>query len=99
MAKISISRAEMETHITWDAEQKQATLYTCDPVTMRKLDKMVNTCPDVYKCIWEGQNPTAKRYTFPARFVRFGKPASEAQITARQHNMQKAMSVQNNATA
>lgn len=82
MAKNSISRYEMETHITWNAEEKIATVYTCDLTTIRKLDKLVEQCPEVYRCIWEGENPTAKKYTVPARYVRFGKPATEARIAA-----------------
>lgn len=78
-----LSKAEMQTHITWDAEQKQATVYTCDPATMRKLDRLVKEYPDAYRCTWEGENPSARKYTFPARYLRFGKPASEAQKAAR----------------
>ena len=77
-----ISRYEMETHITWNAEEKLATVYTCDPATIRKLDKLVSTCPEAYRCTWEAENPTAKKYTLPARYVRFGKPASEAMKAA-----------------
>lgn len=77
-----ISRQEMETHITWNAEEKIATVYTCDPATIRKLDKLTQQCPEAYRCIWEGENPTARKYTVPARYVRFGKPASEARIAA-----------------
>ena len=92
-----LSKAEMQTHITWDAEQKQATVYTCDPATIRKLDRMVRECPDTYRCIWEGQNPTAKKYTLPARYVRFGHPASEAVIAANRNNgASSAFSVQIN---
>lgn len=89
MAKNSISRYEMETHITWNAEEKIATVYTCDPTTIRKLDKLVEQCPGVYSCIWEGENPTAKKYTVPARYVRFGKPISEAQAAAGREKMLK----------
>ena len=89
MAKISLSRYEMETHITWNAEEKIATVYTCDPVTIRKLDKLVSICPEVYRCIWEDVNPAAKKYTVPARYVRFGKPISEAQRNAGREKMRK----------
>lgn len=78
----NISRREMETHITWNAEEKIASVYTCDPATIRKLDKLVSTCPEAYKCRWAGENPTAKKYNVPARYIRFGKPASEARIAA-----------------
>lgn len=82
MAKNSLSRHEMETHITWNAEEKIATVYTCDPTTIRKLDRLTEQCPEAYRCIWEDENPTARKYIVPARYVRFGKPASEARIAA-----------------
>ena len=84
-----LSKAEMQTHITWDAEQKQATLYTCDTVTIRKLDRLVKECPNAYRCIWVGENPTARKYTFPARYLRFGKPASEATVEAGRRKMRR----------
>lgn len=86
MAKISLSRMEMETHIAWDAEQKIATVYTCDPISIRRLDKLVRECPEAYRCIWQEENPTAKKYIVPARFVRFGKPVSEAVRAANKRN-------------
>lgn len=89
MPKISLSRMEMETHITWDAEGKLATVYSCDPAMIRKLDKLVNACPEAYRCIWEDANPTAKKYTLPAQYVRFGKPASEAQKKAGREKMRR----------
>lgn len=92
-----LSKAAMETHITWNAEQKQAIVYTCDPATIRKLDKLASICPEAYRCIWEGENPTAKKYALPARYVRFGRPASEAVIAANRNNgASSAFSVQNN---
>ena len=84
-----LSKAEMQTHITWDAEQKQATVYTCDPATMRKLDRLVREYPETYRCIWEGENPSARKYTFPARYLRFGKPASEATVEAGRRKMHR----------
>lgn len=99
MVKSSITRRETETHITWDAEQKQATVYTCDPATMRKLDKLVRECPEAYRCIWEGENPTARKYTFPARYVRFGKPATEARIAAGKRVSAARLKAQGKATA
>ncbi|MBQ8506926.1 MAG: hypothetical protein IJ466_05810 [Clostridia bacterium] len=74
-----ITRAEQETHITWNAEEKIATVYTCDPATIRKLDKLAKECPEAYRCTWTDDQYNARKYTLPARYVRFGKPASEAQ--------------------
>lgn len=82
---MNYSRAEQETSIVWDEEEKVAHIYTASPVTMRKLDKLCAAYPGEYKRIWvekAGARVTAVKYTAPARLVRFGKPASEAKREA-----------------
>ncbi len=77
------SRQEMETSVLWDDEQKTAKVYTASTITMRKLDKLAAQFPDVYRRTWmeeTGGKVTAAKYEVDARYVRFGKPASEAQI-------------------
>ena len=79
---MNYTRAEREVSIVWDEEERTAHLYTASQPTMRKLDKLCEAFPDVYKCVWEeaqGGVVTARKYTFPAKYVRFGKPPSEAQ--------------------
>ena len=81
---ISYTRAEMETNIIWDDDEKVANIYTASPVTMRKLDKLCEQYPDEYKRVWtEGDaKVTAAKYTVPCRYIRFAKPASEAKRNA-----------------
>lgn len=77
------SRQEMETSIVWDDAQKTARVYTASPITMRKLEKLSAQFPDVYRRTWTeetGGKVTAAKYEVDARFIRFGKPATEAQI-------------------
>ena len=77
------SRQEQETSIVWDDEQKTANVYTASPVTMRKLDKLAAQFPDVYRRTWTeetGGKVTAARFEVNARYIRFGKPPTEAQI-------------------
>lgn len=83
----SLSRYEMETHITWNTEEKIASVWTCDPASIRKLDKLVGTCPETYKCV-ERSDDFAK-YSVASRFIRFGKPASEAQKEASKRNAER----------
>ncbi len=78
----TITRAEQETIIRWDAEEQVAHVDTANPATIRKLDKLVAEFPDAYRCVREDAEYPAKRYAFPARYVRFGKPPSEAQREA-----------------
>jgi hypothetical protein len=69
-------RIEQETTINYNAEESRAEIYTAEPVTMRKLKKLSEEFPDVYFCK-ESKEFQAK-YTVPKKYIRFGKPASEA---------------------
>ncbi len=72
------TRDEQETSVVWDEFEQIAHIYVSSPVSMRKLDKLVEEFPDVYKCMWTDKDGSAKKYTVPKKFIRFGKPASEA---------------------
>lgn len=79
------SRYEQESSIVWDEDTKTARIYTASPVTMRKLDRLCAECPETYQRTWAektGDSITAAKYEMPARFIRFGKPATAAQIEA-----------------
>lgn len=75
-------RCEQETSIVWDEEEKVARIYTCSPVSMRKLDRLCEDYPAEYQRVWvekdEGGRVTAARYQTGCRRVKFGRPASEA---------------------
>lgn len=78
---MNYSRAEQETSIVWDEEEKVAHIYTASPVTMRKLDKLCAAYPEEYKRLWvekAGERVTAAKYTAPSKRIRYGKPASQA---------------------
>ena len=75
---MAYSRYEQETSIVWDEEEKIARIYTASPVTIRKLDKLVAEHPEAYKKLWEQVDGMAKKYEVAKRYIRFGKPASEA---------------------
>lgn len=83
---MSYSKAEQETSIVWDEEQKVARIYTASPATMRKLDKLCEVCPDEYTRTWtetdKKDRVTAAKYEVAAKYVKFGKPASEARKEA-----------------
>lgn len=83
----SLSIYEMETHITWNAEEKIASVWTCDPASIRKLDKLVSACPETYKCV-ERSSDFAK-YRVAAKFIHSGKPASEALREASKRNAEQ----------
>lgn len=78
---MNYSRAEQETSIVWDEEEKVAHIYTASPVTMRKLDKLCSAHPEEYKRVWveqTGERITAAKYTAHSKLIRFRKPTSEA---------------------
>ena len=85
---MTYSRAEQETSIVWDEEQKVALIYTASPATMRKLDKLCEVCPDEYTRTWTETDKkgrvTAAKYEVAAKLVKFGKPVvrTEEQIQA-----------------
>lgn len=85
----SIPKAEQETVIRLDAIEHIANIYTCDPVYIRKFDKLAEQYPSEYKCVWTDDKYFAKKYCVDSRFIRFGKPASEAQRKASSENLKK----------
>ena len=60
--------------------------------TIRKLDALVAAHPDAYRCTRSDEHYHAKRYEVDSKFIRFGKPASEAQKEAMRVNISKTHS-------
>lgn len=83
-----LTKEEQETTINWCAADSMATIDSADPAIIRKLDRLAEEYPDVYMCTRVDQACLAKMYTVPARFLRFGKPASAAQREAARLNGQ-----------
>lgn len=69
---MSISREEQETIINFSAGDKTAQVYTCDPVYIRKMDKLCERCPESYKVI--KQDEYSKTYSMPKKLVSFRIP-------------------------
>ena len=74
--------SEREVIIRWSMADKQASIYADNPTLCRKLDKLCAEHPEAYRCTMETDAFGAKRYEVPVRFIRFGKPASKAQLEA-----------------
>jgi len=83
-----LTREEQETIISWYAADGTASVYSADPKVIRKLDKLTAAFPDVYKCTRVDSIYKTKDYIVPTRFIRFGKPASQARIDAARGNGQ-----------
>jgi len=69
---MKLSLYEQETVINYNREDKNATVYTRDPAVMRKLDQLVISFPEVYKCI--GVTDIDKTYEMPKSAVNYRKP-------------------------
>lgn len=69
---MNLTKYEQETVINSNNGERTATIYTADPVVMRKLDNMVERFPDEYKLIKE--NDISKTYECPKKFVTFRSP-------------------------
>ena len=82
----ALTRTEQETIIRWDALTKTAIIDTTTPEVLRKLDKLAGQFHGVYKVVRTDPNYPAKQYEINARYIRFGKPASEAQRNAARIN-------------
>ena len=79
---MNYSRYEQETSIVWDEDGKVARIYTASPVSIRKLEKLCANYPQEYCRLFaetDGNDRiTAAKYEVGCKYIRFGKPASEA---------------------
>jgi hypothetical protein len=76
---------ERETILLTNAATDTIEIGTSDQVFIRKLEKLSEEYPETYKRVsvneW-GEHS----YTMPKRYLRFGKPASEARREANRRN-------------
>lgn len=89
-----LSREETETHVYWDAQNKVAHLFTCDPVYVRKLDKLCKESPDTYKLERTEQHDdyVGKFYTFPSKLVSFRSPSTRTMTDEQRAAISERMS-------
>ncbi len=69
---MKLSLYEQETIINYNREDAIATVYTRDPGVMKKLDQLVISFPEVYKCI--GEIDIDKTYEIPKSYVNYRRP-------------------------
>ena len=80
---------EQETIIYFNAEDKNATLYTRDSSVMRKVDLLVNDHPDTFRCI--EKTDIDKTYEMPKSAITYRKPRNitETQRHAARERMRR----------
>lgn len=97
-----LSKFETETHIRFDAEEKVAHIWTCDPIYIRKLDKLCQNCSE-YKVVRREAyaNMESVFYEAPAKLVSFRTPInrvmSDEQRDKVRQNISKAIAARRNA--
>ena len=91
MITTPLSRWAQETVVNYNNEEKIATVYTTDPIVIRKLDKLVEKYPNDYKCVKEEHlinTQYAKSYEFSKKLIQFRNPVhltEEQKEKCRQH--------------
>lgn len=75
-----LSRYEQEVVINFNADEKEATIYTANPAWMRKMDKLCKEFSGVIRL--KEWTEVSKTYVLPRNLIRIGKPRtlSEAQL-------------------
>ena len=87
--RYTLTRAERETVIRFDAEERIAHIYTADPVYMRRLDKLTEEDPNTYRCVEVDPLGYFKKYEAPADRIAFRKAPTEARREAGKQRMQE----------
>ena len=88
MSRYSLKSCEREVQIRFDMEEKVAHIYTSEPMYMRKLDKLVEALPEIYKCVKVDELGYFKKYECPMKFIKFGGKPREGRV---QSEEEKAM--------
>ena len=77
---MKLSRYEQEAVINLNAGEDEATVYTANPVWIRKMDKLHREFPEITRL--KSWTEVSKTYVLPKNLIRIGKPTtlSEAQL-------------------
>lgn len=77
---MKLSRYEQEAVINLNADEDEATVYTANPVWIRKMDKLHREFPEITRL--KSWTEVSKTYVLPKNLIRIGKPTtlSEAQL-------------------
>lgn len=91
---MQLTKYEQETIINFNEDESTAELYTCSPIMMRKLDKLVEANPEVYRIKSEDFSYgelISKTYIFPKGLITLRKPTvlSEDKKQAKIKNLSK----------
>ena len=68
----SLTRYEMETTVNFNAEEKEAKLYSQDKAVIRRMAKLVREFPDIFRVEYE--TSVGKAYIFPKKYAMPKRP-------------------------
>lgn len=83
----SLTRYEQEVIINFNAEDETATIYTANPVWIRKMDKLVEQNPEQFEMYRQEKldgRIISKAYKFPKRFVSIRSKDVKRELTEEQ---------------
>ena len=69
---MNLTKYEQETIVNYNNGDKIGTIYTADPVVIRKLTKLIDAYPEDYKLI--RKNDFSLECSFPKKLIQFRKP-------------------------
>lgn len=69
---MNLTRYEQEVVINLNADEDMATVYSANPAWIRKMDKLVQEFPEVFRV--KRKTEISKTYELPKKLVRIGKP-------------------------
>lgn len=69
---MKLSKLEKETIINYNEAENEATIYTCSPTLMKRLNTLAKKRPDLYKLGEENEH--SKTYTFPKKLISIRVP-------------------------
>lgn len=101
MSKYKLSNYERETNINFNEDEKVATVYTCKPSLIKKMDNFCEKYPADYELIFEDEQ--SKTYQINKKFVSIRGPQKKRKLTEdekevlrnRMINMQLKRKIQN----
>lgn len=82
-----LSKYEQEVMINFNAEDEEATMYTANPVWIRKMDKLVEQNPEQFKMYRQEKvegKVVSKSYKFPRDYITIRSKKRESNLTAEQ---------------
>lgn len=93
---MKLSRYEQETIISFNAGERNATLYTRDCKVMKEMDVLVGRYPDLYHL--DGQTDIDKTYSFSKSCIKYLKPRALSQAQREQKRKQMKQMVRSITT-